>query len=243
MANLSQLRVEGPDDSHAIRHLLWRHGIDYDQKPCPKWFPSIEEAGGKDALLENVERNVRASSGRSVGFVLDANSSLQNRWNAMASRLRKLGLEMPDVIPPGGFVGESATYRARVGVWLMPDNEQDGALEHFLETLVAESDPLIEHARGATTRARELGARSATTPKGRPCFMHGWRGRKLPVCRTDPPSGRGTFATTVRWPGVSWRGFAGCSMRMKRNAIVRLAKPMAAVDDRPAIHDNTCIKP
>ena len=175
MANLSQLRVEGPDDSHAIRHLLRRHGIDYDQTPRPKWFPSIEETRGKDTLLENVERNVRASSGRSVGFVLDANSSLQDRWNAMASRLRKLGLEMPDTIPPGGFVGESAAYHARVGVWLMPDNERDGALEHFLETLVAESDPLIEHARSATSQAKDLGARFADNDNAhRKAVLHAW---------------------------------------------------------------------
>ena len=167
--------MEGPDDSHAIRHLLRRHGIDYDQTPCPKWFPSIEETRGKDTLLENVERNVRASSGRSVGFVLDANSSLQDRWNAMASRLRKLGLEMPDTIPPGGFVGESAAYHARVGVWLMPDNERGGALEHFLETLVAESDPLIEHARSATSQAKDLGARFADNDNAhRKAVLHAW---------------------------------------------------------------------
>ena len=175
MANLSQLRVEGRDDSHAIRHLLGRHGIDYDQRPWPKWFPSIEETRGKDTLLENVERNVRASSGRSVGFVLDANSSLQDRWKAMASRLRKLGLEMPDTIPPDGFVGKSATYGARVGVWLMPDNERDGALEHFLETLVAESDPLIEHARSATSQAKDLGARFADNDNAhRKAVLHAW---------------------------------------------------------------------
>ena len=175
MANLSQLRVEGPDDSHAIRHLLRRHGIDYDQKPLPQWFPSIEETRGKDTLLENVERSVRASSGRSVGFVLDANSSLQDRWNAIASRLRKLDLEMPDTIPPDGFVGKSATYGARVGVWLMPDNERDGALEHFLETLVAESDPLIEHARSATSQAKDLGARFADNDNAHTkAVLHAW---------------------------------------------------------------------
>ena len=74
---------------------------------------------------------------------------------------------------PMEFVGESATYRARVGVWLMPDNEQDGALEHFLETLVAESDPLIEHARSATTQARELGARFGGNAH-RKAVLHAW---------------------------------------------------------------------
>ena len=162
----SRLHVEGKDDDHAIRHLLIRHGID---------LPHIHVAGSRKKLLEGVHTTVSLSNGRSVGFVLDANSSLQDRWKAMASRLRKLDLEMPDTIPPDGFVGESAAYHARVGVWLMPDNERDGALEHFLETLVAESDPLIEHARSATSQAKDLGARFADNDNvHRKAVLHAW---------------------------------------------------------------------
>ena len=169
----SRLHVEGKDDDHAIRHLLIRHGIDYENKPWPPWLPPIHVAGSREKLLEGVNTAVSLSNGRSVGFVLDANSSLQDRWNAIASRLRKLDLEMPDTIPPDGFVGKSATYGARVGVWLMPDNERDGALEHFLETLVAESDPLIEHARSATSQARDLGARFGDNAH-RKAVPHAW---------------------------------------------------------------------
>ena len=155
----SLLRVEGKDDDHAIRHLLIRNGIDYDNKPWRSWFPFIRVEGDRDKLLAGVNTAVSLSNGRAVGFVLDANSSLQDRWDSMTSRLRPLDLEMPDEIPHDGFVGESRTYRARVGVWLMPDNQREGALEHFLETLINEADPLIAHARGSTERARELGAR------------------------------------------------------------------------------------
>lgn len=51
----SQLYVEGKDDSHAIRHLLIRHGIDYDQKPWSASFPSIDDIDGKDTLLRVVK--------------------------------------------------------------------------------------------------------------------------------------------------------------------------------------------
>ena len=159
MATRSQLRVEGNDDSHALRHLLIRHGVDYDQKPWPTWFPSIEETGGKDKLLETLVLNVRASSGRAVGFVLDANSSLRSRWEAVAEQLGKLDLEVPKEIPCEGFVGESRKFQARVGVWLMPDNRQEGTLEHFLETLVQEGDPLFDYASESTENARTHGAR------------------------------------------------------------------------------------
>ncbi len=114
----SQLYVEGKDDSHAIRHLLIRHGIDYDQKPWPTSFPSIDDIEGKDTLLKVVKTAVSLSNGRSVGFVLDANASLQSRWNEIASRLRDVDLHLPREIPAEGFVGESTRYRARVGYGL-----------------------------------------------------------------------------------------------------------------------------
>lgn len=153
----SRLHVEGTDDSHAIRHLLIRHGIDYDQKPWPDHFPRIDEIGGKDELLKGVETAVALSTGRSIGFVLDANTSRQSRWDEMAYRLRNVGLCVPTDIPSEGFVGESMRYRARLGVWLMPDNRREGMLEHFLETLVSEDDPLFLHAQQSTEQAKKRG--------------------------------------------------------------------------------------
>ena len=159
MAERSQLRVEGRDDNHAIRHLLVRHGLDYDQTPWPTWFPFIEDTGGKEELLDDVERSVRPSSGRTVAFVLDADFRVQDRWRAISARLRAVGVEVTQGIPRDGFVGESGRYRARVGVWLMPDNRQEGeqgegTLERFLETLIHDGDPQLLHAREATRRAK-----------------------------------------------------------------------------------------
>ncbi len=136
-----------------------RHGLDYDRTPWPTWFPFIEDTGGTEELLDDVERSVRASSGRAVAFVLDADFRVQDRWQAISARLRAVGVEVTQGIPRDGFMGESGEYRARVGVWLMPDNRQEGergegTLERFLETLIHDGDPLLLHAREATRRAK-----------------------------------------------------------------------------------------
>lgn len=174
MVERSQLRVEGTDDDHTIRHLLIRHGIDYDHKPWPAWVPAVEQAGDKDKLLQNVGRNVKASSGRAVGFVLDADSSLPNRWRAMSSRLRDVGVDTPKDIPPEGFVGESRTYRTRVGVWLMPDNQQGGTLEDFLRTLVEDADPLLPHAQESTTQAKQRHGANYRKVDENKAVLHAW---------------------------------------------------------------------
>ena len=169
----SRLHVEGTDDSHAIRHLLIRHGIDYDQRLWPVEFPRIEDVGGKPDLLEGVETAVRLSNGRSIGFVLDANSSIRDSWNAVSSRLREVGMDVPDAIPRVGFIGEAESYRARVGVWLMPDNQRDGTLENFLRDLVEEADVLLPYAERSAMHAKELGAGFSCNDSDK-AVLHTW---------------------------------------------------------------------
>ena len=162
-----ELFVEGPDDQHAIGHLLLRRGCD------PLAVPAIKKSGSKKEVLRAIRVAVRAATGGSVGFVLDANDHPQATWESAASRLRDVGVETPTAIPAGGFAGNSEDYGTRVGVWLMPDNRRTGALEDFLRDLIEEGDPLLPHAEDSAGRAQELGARFASTA-ARKAVLHTW---------------------------------------------------------------------
>ena len=155
MANpQSRLHVEGPDDYHALRHLLSGRQLD----PEASWFPEIKEADGIDNLLKGIEVAVKAGTGGAVGFVLDANAAPDRRWQAVADHLGQTGLAPPVELPAEGYIDFSESLQTRVGVWLMPDNRRPGALEDFLLDLVDPADRLLAHARDATQRARALGA-------------------------------------------------------------------------------------
>ena len=169
-----KLWVEGKNDMHAIGHLLRRHRIDYTDESCPHWLPDIRIAGSKDELLKVVRTTVSAADGRSVGFVLDANSSLQDRWMAITTRLREVDVKTPREIPPDGFVGNSHRFRTPVGVWLMPDNRTAGTLEHFLETLIEEHDPLLTHARESTAQAKKFHGARYPDLKKKKAILHSW---------------------------------------------------------------------
>lgn len=170
----SILFVEGKDDESAIRHLLRRHGIDYGEtRPSPP-LPELRVPGdGVKGVLDAITVSVRSGTGSSAGFVLDANDKPLDRWRAVASRFSRASVVVPDPIPEHGFVGESPDYGTRVGVWLMPDNRETGALEEFLANLVEAGDPLLAHARAATDHAVELGAdfKPAYTQKA---VVHAW---------------------------------------------------------------------
>lgn len=172
----SILRVEGKDDTHAIVHLLLRHGVDCKNIPVSIKHAhgnGDESSGGADPLLAGMRTDVMASTGRSVGFVLDADEVPGDRWNAVCGRLKPVGLTLPDEIPPEGFVGDAGLVQARVGVWLMPDNRRSGALEEFLRDLVESDDPLLPLADTSTQHAKEQGALFPDSDR-RKAILHAW---------------------------------------------------------------------
>jgi hypothetical protein len=167
------LLVEGDDDLHSLAHLLIRKGINYDAKPWPALYPEIAVAGDVAKLMKAIRLAVSVANGRSVGFVLDADADLMNRWGEVRRELLKVGIDAPTAPVPTGFIGHSDRYQARVGVWLMPDNERDGSLEDFLKTLIADGDSLIEHASTTTDSASRLGAKFRPIDRTK-AVIHAW---------------------------------------------------------------------
>ena len=196
----SKLYVKGRDDVHVVGHLLRRHGIQCfisqgdDVAPNAPEIPEIKEMGGNKELLEAIQTTVKEGEGReknawSVGFVLDADDDPQARWSAVRSRLQEIRLsplqevnldptqeielDVPGIIPPGGYITHVTECDMRIGVWLMPGHQREGALEQFLEDLVAEDDLLLELAKSST---REACAKGAMFPdaKSAKAVLHTW---------------------------------------------------------------------
>ena len=161
------LYVEGKDDEHAIGHLLIRRGF------APEALPEFVDSANKDGVLKAIRVAILAGTGKALGFVVDADDDAVGTWTSVTQRLRSAGVEAPDHIPPGGFVGESQRFGARVGVWLMPDNRQTGALEEFLQALIEEEDALLPHAEQSTMAAKKLGARYSVNHTSK-AVLHAW---------------------------------------------------------------------
>jgi hypothetical protein len=152
-----RLLVEGQDDKFTVINLLARHGIDWDaQQPA---LPFVDETEGIESLLSQLP--IALESKERLGIVVDMDDPRdKDRWAQVRDRLLEKGVAAPDtpalegtIISPG-LRGPSS----RIGVWIMPDNQRPGALEHFLSALVPPGDPCISYAEEATTRARALGA-------------------------------------------------------------------------------------
>jgi len=151
----ARLLVEGRDDKHSVIHLMRRHDVDWDSDA--EAIPYVRDCGGVDALLESV--SVSAKSYPRLGVMIDANDEMQARWTCVKSRLASAGVKLPASPDANGTIIHGFYEDWRIGVWLMPDNNSHGKLEHFLKTLVPTADPCWAYTQEATEHAKEIGAK------------------------------------------------------------------------------------
>ena len=149
-----QLLVEGPDDFNSVIHLLARHGFDWDDDSRVR--PHVSHRGGIDGLLKDIPVFLKSAAYQRVGIVCDANSDLARRWHQIKSRAGREGIDLPDLPDRAGTIVKGS--RARIGVWVMPDNTLPGALEDFLCRLIPDDDPTWTFADETVVMARHLEA-------------------------------------------------------------------------------------
>jgi hypothetical protein len=183
------LLVEGKDDEHVFRALLGRRNL-------PQ--PTIHQHEGYPRLLEAIPERLRESDVESVGIVLDADTSLDNRWEAVRHRLLEAGYSATPVQPDSqGLVlpAPSETILPKVGVWLMPNNRVPGILEDFLRYLVPPGNALFAYAEQSMNGiAEELRLfRPVDRPKA---LLHTWLawqkepGKPLRICSSNESGAR-----------------------------------------------------
>lgn len=156
------LVVEGKDDYHSLLHLLKRTGVlpaDATDQTSPIQFI---EAKSKNGLLKDIPTRWKEAGITAIGYVLDADDSasepkgLGPTWDAIRHRLSKIGVVSEGSIPACGFTARIGQSGPQIGVWIMPDNKTDGALEDFLIAQVEPQDQLFQFARAKTAEAGQL---------------------------------------------------------------------------------------
>ena len=152
------LLVEGVNDKHVVRNLR--------ERLAPTLvFESIDE-GGIDSLLDAISVEIKASGRQTVGIMADANNDIRARWQAIADRLSRAGVQPPNTFDPEGTIVQG---KPRVGVWLMPDNDHPGELEDFVAKLVPQGHKVwpraVQYIDGIPPSEREFKEHKAMRAK------------------------------------------------------------------------------
>jgi len=143
------LLVEGINDLNFLSQLFVRRGIyEYNKKESefiPKRFASLEK-GSYSELKSGLLEEFKDESLEAIGIVVDADENIQKRWKELTKHLEsELGYtNIPAHPDPQGCILEGSK---RLGIWLMPDNEKNGIIEHFVSWMIHHKDtnPLWQH--------------------------------------------------------------------------------------------------
>ncbi|MBL7645498.1 MAG: hypothetical protein JNK74_04830 [Candidatus Hydrogenedentes bacterium] len=158
--------VEGMDDLHTIagffnRLKLTEFRAKEKQTLSLRWRDSevnldIVSSGGIDEAkdfaktLADIEM---LDDCKALALVVDADENPIDRWRSVAATLRLNGHEPPPIPSPTGTILNSASaVIPRIGVWIMPDNQQAGMLETFLGMCVPQrgENPIWQRALAQT---------------------------------------------------------------------------------------------
>jgi len=168
MAEKRVLLVEGTDDEHVFKHICGERGVGK--------LDEIKPHGNDLKLLEAFPVRLKESEISAVGVVLDADTDLPARWQALKHRLVAAGYtNTPDQPALEGTIltPPPATLLPRFGVWIMPDNRSSGILEDFLQFLVPGESPLFGHAK-SSVQGIPLGERRFTDLAEPKAIIHTW---------------------------------------------------------------------
>jgi hypothetical protein len=154
MSHPHLLLVEGDDDRHAIRNLLGEHDIPaaFVSNAGEQHAVALKEVKSVDDFPPAIRNELKVGPDLSIlGVVADADQSPENEWKSVWNALHAHGERPPlPELRPDGWVGSVPTFEhdeIPAGVWIMPDNASEGALEEFAMDLVPDEDELWSYSR------------------------------------------------------------------------------------------------
>ncbi|MEM9776553.1 MAG: DUF3226 domain-containing protein [Chloroflexota bacterium] len=142
------LLVEGVNDKHVVWALCEAHKISESfvvQEPKD----TNHRSGGMSQLMNTFRLQLRSSDLKALGLVLDADQNIHALWQSITNTIQQ---EHPDTYVPaepspnGTIIESGADYIPKIGIWIMPNNQDLGDLEAFLRFLVPEDDKLVPYA-------------------------------------------------------------------------------------------------
>lgn len=103
---------------------------------------AICEEGNIENLSKRIKTRLQVSGLERIGFVFDANSNPDNRWKQIRGRVLDVLPDLETSIPEKPSFGGVwvAKSNPAVGMWMMPDNKNKGAIEEFLVPMIDSKD-------------------------------------------------------------------------------------------------------
>ncbi len=143
------LLVEGKNDCHVIYALCEAHSV-------PETF-GLYVCESDEGVLKRLNALIHpADTPEAIGVVLDVDvRDVESRWQQIQDKLKFYSYNFPVFPNPAGTILPANEEKPKLGIWLMPNNQNPGMLEDFLMPLA--NSESISFAVESVNTAKEKG--------------------------------------------------------------------------------------
>ena len=106
----------------------------------------IDVKGGFETLRSSIYNEFNEPGCKILGILADANDSIDGRWKSISDKLGEANCQVPNEIGRFGSIFQGPRD-IKVGVWLMPNNQESGELEDFVYKMIPKDDPVLPKAK------------------------------------------------------------------------------------------------
>lgn len=161
------LLVEGEQDKRVIPELIEANQIVWEVEGKPIVW--IDAVGGYEILADpdTIATELAASQLQALGIIIDADNHPSRRWQSIRQSALKSIPDLPEDLPETGLI--HVTSRGiRFGIWMMPNNQDQGILETFLSQLVPDRGMDLWNFAGTQARSAQTDHGAPYTPEQAP---------------------------------------------------------------------------
>ena len=172
-----RLIVEG-NDGIALAVLCRKRRLPLPLGYEPENFKKfVINSGGYTKALFVLKESLDDPTLTNIGIIVDANDvGASARWQTirriLAEKYAETSLLQADQQIGSKIVQEENL--PKIGVWIMPDNQSAGYLEHFLAGLIPENDSLWIHATDTVKNLQQENFNELTSAKIGKAYLHTW---------------------------------------------------------------------
>ncbi|ELY2018334.1 hypothetical protein SL053_002254 [Flavobacterium psychrophilum] len=160
-----KLLVEGNDDQHVIWALCEKFTVNenFDVIDCE----------GITKLYEQLPVRFKQAQVNTIGLIIDADSEIKDRWKSISALLSLQGFIIPQEIPIDGLILKDNSG-FKIGVWIMPNNNENGMLEDFISFLVPKDDKILPIVNDTLTNIENQGLNQYSLIHKSKATIHSW---------------------------------------------------------------------
>lgn len=172
-----RLIVEG-NDAIALTKICMQHGLN-----PPKGYSTaqkfkrefVKSANGIDKIKTILVEELQSPSVTRIGVIVDADDiGAEARFNRLKSIIEDtLNISFPaDATTTQQGFGYQVSTNLFIGIWIMPDNKNNGYLEHFISNLIPFDDQTWIFANQKTKELQEKVFCNFTSVKQQKAVLH-----------------------------------------------------------------------